>query len=555
MDKKPPRGLQNPELWEPGLADIPPADRVQIAGAVAGQIAHDFNNLLTPFFAYPELIRAELPEESRSRELLSAMERAAEDMAYITQQLLALSRRGHAGRVTLNINDVIRRIVPELADSVHDRNIEIVSELAPDLMIITGVPEQLHCTVQYLCQNSIDAIETVGRIVIKTENVYVDRRGGRYNELIIGEYVKLTVSDNGEGIPEEVRDKIFDPFFTTRKNLKKRGAGLGLSIVQGIAKDHNGVIDLESTPGQGTTVSLYFPICRDDIPAKEPVREGVDRHETVLIVDDDFKQREILARLFRSHGYQVTCLPHGERAVEYMAECARPAGGTISVADRFPNVVVLDVVMEPGIDGRETCKRILEIRPQQPIIMVSGRSTPKGSVLNGSMTSVTHVRKPLTWRKITAALDSLDKQARAPVKPQVDSFRPCDPGRILIVDDEEGIRRLFHMLLSSAFPKATIDMAANGAEAVEAFRNGRHGAILMDLQMPTMHGMAAFARIQAVCEEEKWRMPAVVFCTGFAPSSAVDKIITEDRHHCLLTKPVSGDKLVRTVKERLQGLV
>ena len=128
---------------------------------------------------------------------------------------------------------------------------------------------------------------------------------------------------------------------------------------------------------------------------------------------------------------------------------------------------------------------------------------------------------------------------------------PYDASRILIVDDEQGIRRLFRMILSSALPDSLIDIAGNGAEAVESFARGHHGVLLMDLRMPVMDGHAAFREIDRLCRRRNWEMPSVVFCTGFIPPNTVQEIVAQEESHSLLAKPVSSERLVATVKNCL----
>lgn len=527
--------------------------RIETAATVAGQIAHDFDNLLTPLFAYPELIRRDLPEKCRGRDLLDIMEKTAHDMAKITQQLLALSKRGQNKMAPFNVNEVAQRVAGLLHEMAAERNIEISTNLAPDLLLINGATEQMLRVIQNLCQNAMDAMEGGGRIDIVTRNVYLDRPGGIHGRLDVGEYVELKVIDNGSGIPDSVIDKIFDPFFTTRKLSKSRGSGLGLSVVRGIVDDHKGSIHVESTVGKGTTFTMYFPICREEPQATRVA--GSDKGATVLIVDDDVQQRDILSRLFDAHDYKVKCVPSGHMAVGYMAECAAPGapGSGQSAANRFPDIVVLDVVLDPGMDGKETCKRMLEINPRQRVIMLSGFPAAENTGVKQSVSSVSYLTKPVTWQSISREL--LRNGTTAGPDTLSHGLVPCKANRILVVDDEEGIRRLFHMILSSAFPRADIEMAGNGLDAVAAFKDGHHAVIIMDLRMPVMSGEEAFMRMKDHCHAHGWEHPSVVFCTGFAPPDIVRRIAASGEGHSILTKPVSGDALVAAAGEHLSDAI
>jgi|GEM_PF-855035 len=529
--------------------DVSRAKRMEAAATVAGQIAHDFDNLLTPLFAYPDLIRRDLPEKCRGRELLDIMEKTAHDMSQITQQLLVLSRRGGHPQAPFNINDLVNRVVALHRDDAEARNIEIQHDLDEHLMVIKGSPVQMLRVIENLFQNAMDSTEQSGKVKFSTKNVYIDRPFGKFGEIEVGEYVKLSISDTGCGIPDEIKERIFEPFFTTRKTAKKRGSGLGLSVVQGIVGDHGGLIDLDSAVGRGTTFNIYFHIFREAQPeGTDSAGERLDgTGRSVLIVDDDAQQREIIGTLFEAHGFKVSSLPSGESAVEFAGKHSQPDAGS---AGGLPDLIVLDVVMDPGMDGKETCKRILEINPRQRILLVSGYSSPEDVGIRKLWQNVSYLGKPLTWAKISSAIHWAP-EPRSTGNSEAGGPVPCAPNTILLVDDEEGIRRLFHMLLSSSLPMATIEMAADGAEGVEAFKKLHHAVVVLDLKMPIMDGERAFAAIQEYCREKNWQTPATVFCTGFAPPSVVKRIAGSAKEHCLLAKPVSGDDLIEAVKERM----
>jgi len=237
------------------------AERMEIAGNIASRIAHDFNNLLTPLMAYPELIRGKLPEDSQAREDLDVIEKTAKQMAEINQQLLVLSRRGHYEHEVLNINLVIKNVIDLIRRGSTPDGIEIELNLADDLLNMRGASEQLLRVIENLCHNAIEAMGVRGTLTLSTENVKIESSLKHYEMIPAGEYIKVIVSDTGHGIPMEIRSKIFEPFFTTTKTNKQRGSGLGLSVVHGIVKDHNGYIDFDSEVGHGTTFTLYLPAC------------------------------------------------------------------------------------------------------------------------------------------------------------------------------------------------------------------------------------------------------------------------------------------------------
>ena len=237
------------------------SERLEMAGTVAVQVAHDFNNLLGPLMAYPELIRDELPKNHSTLELLDQIEIAAKRISDINQDLLAMGRRGHYDKELVCLNELINITLNDFEKLPHTLIID--KDLCEDLMNVKGGSAQLSRMLSNLIHNAIDAMAGIGTLSIKSENYYVDKKSIDYSEIPIGEYVKLTISDTGTGIAPDVVQKIFDPFFTTKKANKKRGSGLGMSVVDAVIKDHNGFIDLKTKVGVGTSFYIYFPFSRE----------------------------------------------------------------------------------------------------------------------------------------------------------------------------------------------------------------------------------------------------------------------------------------------------
>src|ERR1035437_6221032 len=329
------RRKQDEELLRQTRDQLARAERLELAGSIAGHIAHDFNNLLTPLVAYPEFIRSKLPANSPAHADLDVIAKTAQQMADINQQLLALSRRAHHEQSVLNINAVIETEAAFLAHNEPAHGIKLDLVLAGDLFNMKGAPQQLLRVIQNLCQNAIEAMGPAGTLTIKTENVYLDTPLKKYELMALGEYIKVSITDTGHGIPSEIQDKIFDPFFTTRKADKQRGSGLGLSVVRGIVKDHQGFIDLATTVGAGTTFSLYLPACRDQVQTVEPEKNYTGT-ETILVVDDDKLQIDVMTRMLQAIGYTVENARSGEDALKLFA--AHKAKGD------FPKLVILDMV-------------------------------------------------------------------------------------------------------------------------------------------------------------------------------------------------------------------
>ncbi len=517
-------------------AKLARAERLEMAGVVAGQIAHDFNNLLTPMLAYPELIRNEVKGNPIVGEYLTIIEKTAGDMSRLTQQLLALARRGRIGNEVFCVNEIIEQVVNGL-QPIMPKGVTIEYDLADNLLQTRGGRDQMRRVIDNLCQNAFDAMSGSGILSLKTENVYLDTPFGVYSAVKMGEYVKVTISDTGPGVPDEIRDKIFDPFFTTKRASKQRGSGLGLSIVHGIVRDHKGYIDLVSVPGHGAKFMVYIPISR---VSGETARAGNLPHgtERVLVVDDDAPQVQVLIQLLEVLGYKATGVASGE-------ECL----ARLRSAEKCFDLIILDMVMDSGMDGLTTFTEIRKIIPEQRVILTSGyaksaRRIGKAQELGAGI----FLRKPLTIERVAKAVrEELDQP---PARQGGESRKRGR--RILIVDDEQMIRKLFGMIVQSEFPDAVIDQAANGEEAMIAFKETTPDLIIMDLQMPIRDGRETFAGIEKSCSEKGRPVPPVIFCTGFNPSDSMTAIVADSSIHCLLRKPVRAETLLDAVRTRLR---
>jgi len=364
------------------------AQRLETAGKIAGQVAHDFNNLLGPLLAYPELARDDLPEGHPVLTYLGDMERAARQIADINQQLLTLGRRGHYNQEPLNLNGIVSQVIKEL-DYIPE-TIDIETHLAEDLMLMKGGPAQIHRVVANLVNNALDSMQNHGRLTISTENHYTDLEAHRYMSIPPGEYVKLTMQDSGCGISGDLLPHIFEPFVSTKATDRKRGSGLGLSVVHAVVKDHDGFIDVETSIGTGTSFYLYFPITREtaDTPAPDEIIGGSER---ILVVDDDIIQREVTLRLLTRLGYQAHAVTGGEEALTHLA-------------DHPQDLLLLDMIMPPGIDGTETFRRALEICPDQKAIILSGYAATDRVEKALQLGAHAFVRKPLSLAALASAV-------------------------------------------------------------------------------------------------------------------------------------------------------
>ncbi len=328
---------------------------------------------------------------------------STEKGAAIIQDLLTLARRGVTASDVINLNSVVsgflKTPVFEKMKDYHPR-VTFRTECDKNLLNIKGSPVHLEKTLMNLVSNAAESISGKGEVTIRTESRYLDKAIRGYDEVKEGDYAVLTVSDTGMGIPAENREKIFEPFYT-KKTMGRSGTGLGLAIVWGTVKDHNGYIDVQTEVGEGTTFTLYFPVTREELIApqqKEPIERYMGKGESVLVVDDIAEQRDVASGLLTRLGYKVHVVSSGEEAVEYLK-------------GNKADILVLDMIMAPGIDGLETYQRVLEINPKQKAILVSGFSETERVKEAQKLGAGAYVKKPYVMEKIGVAIrDELDRK-------------------------------------------------------------------------------------------------------------------------------------------------
>ncbi len=377
-------------------AQLQRAEKMEAIGTLAGGVAHDLNNILSGIVSYPELLLLDLPEDSPYRKTILTIKESGQKAATIVQDLLTLARRGVAVKDITNLNHLV---TDYLSSPEHDKlkslycDIQFNVDLAADLFNIKGSPVHLIKTIMNLVSNAAESIYNQGEINIRTRNEYIDRPIKGYDDVEEGDYAVLTIEDTGSGISTTDLESIFEPFFT-KKVMARSGTGLGMAVVWGTVKDHNGYIDIQSTERKGTTFSLYFPITRQDIPkteASSSIEDYMGNGKSILIVDDVQRQREIASDMLAKLGYAVETAPGGEEAVEYLKKC--PA-----------DLLVLDMIMTPGIDGLETYKKVLEISPNQKVIIASGYSETDRVKEAQRLGAGEYIKKPYTMEKIGLAV-------------------------------------------------------------------------------------------------------------------------------------------------------
>jgi len=333
----------------------------------------------------------QIPEDSPLRESILTIQQSGEKAAAIVQDLLTLARRGVSISVIVNLNNIISDYLEspecEKLKAFHPK-VHLETNLATDLLNILGSPIQLYTMVMNLVSNAAEAMPDGGKINISTKNCYLDRQFRDYDEIKESDYVAFTISDTGIGISSEDREKIFEPFYT-KKIMGRSGTGLGMTVVWGTVKDHNGYIDIQSTEGKGTTFTLYFPVTRQELVRDNsplPLEEYRDKGKSILIVDDMKEQREIASRMLEKLGYATKSVASGEEAVDYLK-------------NNSADLLILDMIMDPGIDGLETFKRILQLHPRQKAIIVSGFSETEQVKEAQRLGAGSYVKKTISVRE------------------------------------------------------------------------------------------------------------------------------------------------------------
>ncbi len=369
--------------------------KMESLGLLAGGVAHDLNNVLSGIVSYPELLLLDLPEDSRLRKPIETMEKSGHQAVAIVQDLLTVARGVATIKEPLNLNDAIRDYLhsPEFQKfKEYHPEVTIRTNFDNDLLNIAGSLVHIRKVVMNLVSNSAEAIEGSGNVTISTVNRYIDTPLRGYDDVRTGEYAVLAVSDDGSGISSEDLERIFEPFYT-KKVMGRSGTGLGLAVVWNVVQDHQGYIDVKSTENS-TTFDLYFPITREAIAIREsslPLGGYKGAGETILVVDDVPTQREIACNMLSVLGYETTAVSSGEEAIKYLQA-------------HTVDLILLDMIMDPGINGRETYERVIKIHPNQKTVIASGFAETDEVRQAQRLGAGPFIKKPFTLEKIGLAI-------------------------------------------------------------------------------------------------------------------------------------------------------
>ncbi len=374
---------------------------MEAVGQLTGGIAHDFNNLLTVILGNLQLIE----KSSKQDESLHASVQAALDAglrgAELTKRLLAFSRQQLLAPKATDVNKLVTEIVPLLKRSLGE-NISIKTRFADDLWLTEIDPSQLENAIVNLAVNARDAMRSGGQLTIETSNIFLDEScAAREGEMIAGDYVLLTVSDTGTGIPKDILSRVLDPFFTTKE--LGEGTGLGLSMVYGFVAQSNGHVKVCSEEGHGTTIKLYLPRTQSAIEetGATTTRRAIipAGHETILVVEDEAAVRRIAVALLSELGYRVLAAGTGAQALAILGD------------HKDINLVFSDIVMPGGMTGIELARHVYENYPELKVMLTSGHSDTAIFDSNFLQNGEAVLNKPYLKEELARAVrDVLDQE-------------------------------------------------------------------------------------------------------------------------------------------------
>ncbi|MBN1614887.1 MAG: PAS domain S-box protein [Deltaproteobacteria bacterium] len=378
------------------------AKRMEALGLLAGGVAHDLNNILSGIVSYPEVLLMGEDLSPKLRRSIEIIQDSGNRAAKVVGDLITVARGVASSKEPVNLNDVVQTCfeLPEYEKLKRAHpSIEVQTAFEEDLLNIYGSTLHLQKAVTNLLTNAMEAIGGHnGLIRIATSNRYLDKALKGYDDVHIGEYVVLTIADDGPGISPDDLGRIFEPFYS-KKIMGRSGTGLGLTLVWNTVQEHDGYIDV-SSGSEGTTFTLYFPVSRVKAPAKTAkVSPEAYRGsgEKVLVIDDEPMQREIACTMLRELGYEAHAVAGGLEAVDYLKR-------------ERADILVLDMIMDPGINGRETYEKIVEIRPGQKAVIASGYAETEEVKRAQDLGAGAFVRKPYLMETLGLAVrNELDR--------------------------------------------------------------------------------------------------------------------------------------------------
>ncbi len=381
------------------------SQKMKALGLLAGGVAHDLNNILSGIVSYPQLLLLQLPEKSELRTPILEIQHSGERAAAVVADLLTVARGVASKKEPCDLNRLAREYIesPEcVALQKYHAQVSCDCQFSLEELPVLCSPVHVKKALMNLVTNAVESITEGGQIVVSTRR---EQRAGEKRletDLLAVDYGVLQIQDNGPGIEKKDLEHIFEPFYS-KKSMGRSGTGLGLTVVWNTMNDHAGQVKVSSNE-EGTSFELFFPLCKDEKPdherrVSEEYLQGNGEH--ILVVDDEPQQRDLASRILSVYGYRVESVNSGEEAVEFLRhhEC---------------DLLLLDMIMDPGLSGYETYRQILEIRPQQKAIIVSGFSESLNVEDTKKLGATDFVRKPYSMEILARAVKgALEKKETA----------------------------------------------------------------------------------------------------------------------------------------------
>lgn len=390
-------GQKTAEAEKQALAQsLQRAQKMEALGLMAGGIAHDLNNTLSAIVGYPELLLAQLPHDSPLRKPLGTIREAGERAAAVVADLLTIARGVASTREVVDLNGLVKDwLASEELAAVRQRypHCKLVCTLSEEPVWASCSLVHIRKCLSNLVGNALESIQGTGTIALATAIVKAPQESAGHDGLLQGPCAVITVTDHGPKIAEKDLNHLFEPFYIKRAMGKTSGTGLGLSVVWNTMKDHGGLAAVTSTE-QETTCTLYLPLetARQTAAGEnQPTIELRAGGETILVVDDEPHQRELMREMLGHYGYTVICCNSGEEAITYLR-------------DRHADLLILDMVMNPGINGRQTYEEVLKTTPNQKAIIVSGFSESDDVRATLQMGASDFLKKPYTMLDLARAV-------------------------------------------------------------------------------------------------------------------------------------------------------
>ena len=378
------------------------SSKMEAIGLMAGGIAHDLNNILAGVTGYPELMLLGLPPDSKLRKPLKAVLHSGRRAAAVVDELLTMARGVASVKQPHDCNNLIKQFLamPEAIKITEDYpNVEIVTRLGKATGSITCSPIHIQKCIMNLLLNAVEVVgdKTGARVEIVTDRPPLGEDVFENLNLNPKDYVRIRIQDNGSGISDQDIEHIFEPFYS-KKILGRSGTGLGLTVVWNVVHEHHGAVNVESS-GQGTTFTLYLPATNK---AKLEPADGSTQWEEqpaghILVVDDEPQLRDIASAMLATFGYTAQTVSSGEEAVAVLQR------------EKF-DLVLIDMMMEPGINGRQTYEEIIKINPGQKVLIASGYSENKEVKRALALGAGCFIKKPYSLRELLRAVQSVELQ-------------------------------------------------------------------------------------------------------------------------------------------------